>query len=167
MADVLTKAIQDLAGKDTQAELFKQQATTRRAAADRTAAKTGVDAWAAPGGSRSELRMSMQLLAASNPKLYGELRAAELNTIKTEVNTEYETSLKQYIDAGEDLRSAERLALDATIKVKNIKMAAFHMKFPDSDLGKYIGSTAKQANAYMDPVSGGGGRKKRTSRKKK
>ena len=45
-------------------------------------------------------------------------------------------------------------------------MDAFHMKFPDNDLGKDIGSTAKQANAYMEPVSGGG-RKKRASRKKK
>ena len=166
MADVLAKAIKDAALKDTQGELFKTQADARKTAADTTAAKTGQDAWAATGGSRSELRMSMQLLAASNPALYGQLRSDELKAIKDSVNSSYTAQLNLYLQAGEDLKTAERHALEAANRIKTVNMNAFHMKFPDSDLGKYIGSTAKEANAYMEPLSAGA-RKKRTYRKKK
>ena len=110
--------------------------------------------------------MAMQLLAASNPTAYGAARSLEIEEIKKAVNGAYTAHLNMYLEAGEDLRTAERHALDDATKIKTIQMNAFHMKFPDSDLGKYIGSTAKQANAYMEPASGGA-RKKRTYRKKK
>ena len=68
---------------------LKTQSEARETAAGTTAAKTGQDAWAATGGSRAELRIDMQLLAASNPTLYGQLRSAELKAIRDTVSTGY------------------------------------------------------------------------------
>jgi hypothetical protein len=147
--------------------LFAKSVTTFYQSADAKAAKSGVSAWAAVGGARQDLRMNLQLLAASSPAVYGTMRSTELKTIETAVNAAYDDALKQYLSAGDDLRSAEKRALDYSQKFMNMKMDAFHMKYPDSDLGRYIGATAHTANKYLPAVGGGGGRKKRTTRKKK
>ena len=147
--------------------LFQTQAAARAVEVKKVTDKTAMNAWAAVGGESQRIRMNMQLLAASNPTMYGVQRDAALGSIETGVNNYYAVSLSSYIDSGADLRSAEKYALSATQKFKEIEMSKYHLKFPDSDLGRYIGATANQANAYMDPVSSGGGRKKRSYRKKK
>jgi hypothetical protein len=146
--------------------LFKTARDAKKLEIKAVSDKSNINAWAAVGGSKSEMRMEMQLLAASDPAEYGRRRRAELEEVKLTVNGAYTASLQQFIDAGEDLRTAERRALESTTRIKNIAMEAFHLKFPDSDLGKYIKGTAKDANAYMEPLSSGA-RKKRTYRKKK
>ena len=158
--------------KDTSAsagggeQLFTQQ--NAGLAATVTAAKldnTTIDPWAAVGGASDQIRMIQQILAASNPAQYGLDRDAALERVKNTVNGYYRLSLSSFLEAGEDLRGAENKALAATAKIKQIEMDQFHLKYPEADLGKYIGATAHKSNAYFSAGAISG--KKRATRKKK
>ena len=155
------------AGKDAGGAGLMQQQIDRLAETDTadTLDSTTINPWAAVGGASDQIRMNQQLLAASNPEQYGKDRDAALERVKNQVNAYYRLSLSSFLEAGEDLRGAENKALAATAKVKQIEMDQFHLKYPESDLGKYIGATAHKSNKYFsaEAVSG----KKRATRKKK
>jgi hypothetical protein len=129
------------------------------------ASKTSVNAWAAVGGASDQIRLNQQILAATNPALYGTNRDAALERVRRNVDGYYKLSLQSFIDAGEDLRGAENKALAATARVKQIEMDQFHLMYPEADLGKYIGASAHKENKYFSAAAVSG--KKRTTRKKK
>jgi negative regulator of replication initiation len=147
-------------------KLFEQQ--NKAVAATDTAAKldsSTIDPWSAVGGASDQIRMNQQLLAASDPAQYGINRDAALERVKNTVNEYYRLSLSSFLEAGEDLRGAENKALAATAKIKQIEMDQFHPKYPEADLGKYIGATAHKSNKYFSAGAVSG--KKRATRKKK
>jgi hypothetical protein len=132
--------------------------------------KSAVSAWAAVGGKSEQIRLNQQLLAASNPSKYGKNRNDALERVKEVTNNYYKMSLASYISAGADLRAAEKKALAATAKVKDIEMDQFRLMYPESDLQRYIGATAFEKNKYYSAEAldvDGGNVKKRGSRKKK
>ena len=124
-----------------------------------------VNPWAAVGGASDQIRLSQQILAASDPKEYGRRREEALKRVQKIVTNYYNLSLESFRGAGEDLRTAENKALAATAKVKQIEMDQFHLVYPEADLGKYIGATAHESNKYFSAAAISG--KKRTTRKKK
>ena len=128
---------------------------------------TTVDPWAAVGGESDRIRLNQQLLAASDPAAYGVQRDAALLRVKATINKYYKSSLDSFLSAGEDLRNAENKALAATARLKALEMDQFHLMYPAADLGKYIGATAHDSNAYYSAAAVGGTRKKRATRKKK
>jgi hypothetical protein len=148
------------------AALFEQQTLAQiKVKAKEKLTKTGVDPWAATGGSADQIRLNQQLLAASDPAAYGVQRNEALQRVQAVVKNYYNLSLESFLSAGHDMRSAEDKALASTSRVKQIEMDQFHLVYPEADLGKYIGATAHKSNAYYSAGAVSG--KKRATRKKK
>ena len=94
--------------------------------------------WTASGGLLDENRYAMQSLMVTNPARYAHIRLVELETVRSEVNSSYDSTLRKFVDAGFSIKDAEKRATESANQVKNIAMKAFESKFPTSNDSKLL-----------------------------
>ena len=132
------------------------QAATDRAAAkkkrdgtiDTYASGSTSSGWSQVGGLEDENRYAMSSLMVTDPKAYARQRLDALAEVKASVNSIYNTTRRQFLDAGLNMGEAEKRATAAAAATRKVGMTAMAAKYPISNDNKLLGVHRKETNKF-------------------
>ena len=133
------------------------------------------DAGRALGMETEALKYENAMLALTNPVLYAEKRLEEYELVKDAVNAEYAAVFSEMSQMGQSRDVSERNALAAADRVRQMKMASFHLLYPETAnaISQSEMSRRSAANNFAGAPANIGGYarrvapRKRATRKKK
>ena len=104
--------------------------------------------WSQVGGLEDENRYAMSSLMVTDPKAYARQRLDALAEVKASVNSIYNTTRRQFLDAGLNMGEAEKRATAAATATRKVGMTAMAAKYPISNDNKLLGVHRKETNKF-------------------
>ena len=101
------------------------------------------DAWQELGGAREQQTFDMHMLALVDPGAYATQRAAALAGVKAATEAAFNTSYRQFHEAGYSREESKNMALRAAGVTKQVQEAAMSKKFGGTE-GLFMGAAARE-----------------------